>query len=556
MPAPCPTLCRTAALILAGFALTGIAPANAQLGPRVFDTNRLDTRVPRLGEATTATPAVPTATAADAEAGPFTRVEISGGGSLDATRAQAALRPYLGRRLNRAELQRLATEVGAQYEERGLAIFAVLVPRQGDDGVLRLQAVEGTVTDIVIQGDTEGADISLIQAYAQRIASERPLRRVTLERYLLLMNDIPGRRVAGRLDPAGQAPGAARLVLTMERINTVYGFGIDNLGNRSLGNVQGFVSLGLNALFGEGDSTRVGYGFPTDFQRFTFFTASHRQPIGTDGASVTISANHLRTHETRRSTLEGEALTASLLFAYPVIRTANENLTVTAGLDVLETDQLLTGQIAASEATRVLRAGVSYSLSDGATRAGAISLVVSQGLDVLGARQRLEFFYGDPSFTKASAILAFNQALFGGTLVLRARAAGQYTGERLPSSELFTYGGAQFGRAFSAGSLAGDIGYSGSLALAVPLSFVPEAGPVIEVLRRSEVYAFIDYGRVQSHTPVPAPRGDRAASAGFGTNITVARNLFLTLEAARAIVEPRSVPGEGWRFVVSFRREI
>ncbi|MBR0654060.1 ShlB/FhaC/HecB family hemolysin secretion/activation protein [Plastoroseomonas arctica] len=547
---------RHAATLIAAAILLAAAPVRAQLGPRVFDTNRLDTRAPRLGERAPATPIAPAVVAEDREAGPFTRVEISGGGSLDALRVQGVVRPYLGRRLGREELQRLATEVGGQYEEGGLAIFALLVPRQGDDGVLRLQAVEGTVGDIVIQGDTEGADLSLIQAYAQRMAAERPLRRVTLERYLLLMNDIPGRRVIGRLDPMGGAAGAARLVLTVERINIVYGFGIDNLGNRSLGNVQGFVSLGLNALFGEGDSTRIGYGFPTDFRRFTFFTASHRAPIGTDGASVTVSANHLQTHETRRSSLEGEALTASVLFSYPVIRTADENLTVSAGLDVLETDQLLTGLIAAKEATRVLRAGATYSLSDGATRAGAVSLVVSQGLDIAGARQRLEFFYGDPSFTKATAVFAFNQALFDGTLVLRVRAAGQLTGERLPSSELFTVGGVQFGRAFSAGSIAGDTGYAGSLALALPLSFLPEAGSVVEVLRRSEIYGFVDYGRTLAHRPVPAPRGDRAASAGFGTNITVARNLFLTLEAARAIVEPRTVPGEGWRFVVAFRREI
>lgn len=535
--------------------------AQPQMGPRLFDSDRLDVRPPTIGPTRAApVPAAPGAAdaAPDAPIGPFTRAEITGTTVLDAPTLQRVIAPYLNRVLTREETRTLSREVGALIQARGLAIFGVVIPPQTEnDGVLRLRAVEGLVAEIVIQGDTEGADLHLIRSYAERLAAERPLSTATLERYVLLMNDIPGRRVTPALEPLDGRPGQMRLRLTVARINVRIGFGLDNVGAFDFGRLQGFTSLGLDSLLQEGDSTRIGIGWPFDFRRFIYLVGSHRLPIGTNGAALSLSASYLQSYASTRSASSGDAATASLQFTYPIIRTALQNLTFSAGLDVLDTSQLVIGLTAADEATRVGRLGLTYTLTDGTTRAFVAGAVLSQGFDVAGARQGLPMFYGSPDFTKGSFNLGYNHALFGGLMVLRLRGLAQAAFDRLPSSELFIYGGTQIGHAFVPGVLNGDYGFAGVLTLAVPFRFVPEGGRLNTILRQSEAFAYVDGARVFSFSPAPMPGWNRAASAGFGVNMRLATDVYLQLEAARGIVAPLGPDtDDGWRFLFTLRRQI
>jgi hemolysin activation/secretion protein len=60
------------------------------------------------------------------------------------------------------------------------------------------------------------------------------------------------------------------------------------------------------------------------------------------------------------------------------------------------------------------------------------------------------------------------------------------------------------------------------------------------MIRRAEAYVFVDGGRAENLAPAPTPRGDRAASAGFGLGFPVADETNLNLEIAVPFIRPRN----------------
>jgi len=541
------------------------ARAQAGLGARGFDTDRPDIAPPRpQGRAT-----IPPADRAIVDAAlpdiAIRDVAVVGDRLVDRAVLARAVAPFAGRRLTRDTIGELTNAIAAAHREAGLALFGVVVPQQDfAQGVVIVRVIEGQVAEIAIEGDTEGADLRLTRAYAEALRGERPLRRATLERALLLMADIPGRRVTGRFEQLGD-PGQVRLVLNMRRISVRYGLGLDNLGADFLGNVQMTTGVTLNALLREGDSTRFTVGFPVaDFERFTYFGFRHQQPVGTNGMTVSVNATHLQQRETADSNIKGETTTVSLQAAYPVIRTRTQTLQVFGSFDIADSRVSVPLGRLADEATRVVRLGAVYGLANEAqTRGGSLAVIVSQGIDGAGARQRLGFFYGDPGFTKVTAIASYQHAIWGQRFVLRLRALAQYTGERMPSTEFFTYGGVMFGRGFDAATLFGDRGVSASATLAMPFKTVMDVDGLAagrseflgRAIRGAEAYVFVDGGRAENLAPAPGPRGDRAASAGFGLGFPVAEETKLNLEVAVPFLRPHNREVDrGARFVAVFRR--
>ncbi|TCH96337.1 ShlB/FhaC/HecB family hemolysin secretion/activation protein [Roseococcus sp. SYP-B2431] len=543
----------------------GAALAQAGLGPRGFDTDRPDIAPPRPQGRTAIPPSDREVVRADLPDITIRDVAVTGEQLVERAVLASAAAPFAGRRLTREVINELSNAIAAAHREAGLALFGVVVPRQDfAQGVVIVRVIEGEVSEIAIEGDTEGADLRLTRAHAEALRGERPLRRATLERALLLMADIPGRRVTGRFEQLGE-PGKVRLVLNMRRISLRYGLGFDNLGADFLGNVQITTGVTLNALLQEGDSTRFTVGFPVvDFERFTYFGFRHQQPVGTSGMTVSVNATHLKQRVTGTSNLKGETTTVSLQAAYPVIRTQIETLQVFGNFDVVDSRISVPLGRLADEATRVVRLGAVYGVANEAqTRGGSLAVILSQGIDGAGARQRLSFFYGGPAFTKVTAIANYTHALWGQRFVLRLRALGQYTEDRMPSTEFFTYGGVMFGRGFEAATLFGDRGISASATLAMPFKTVMDVDSLAagrsefltRAIRGAEAYVFVDGGRAENLAPAPAPRGDRAASAGFGLGFPVGEETNLNLEVAVPFLRPHNREVDrGARFVAVFRR--
>ncbi len=512
--------------------IAGLWPlcALAQTSPLILDRDRTDRRPPPATQEQAA-PAVPTAAAA---LPPVVLKDIRiDGASLDPALLRNALQPFLGRRADTALIKEIAQTVNDLYAAASsLAFFAVSAPPQSlDGGVLHLTVAEGYIARVDVHGDIP-PDIGLLQAYAAKLASERPLRKVTWQRNAMLIRDIPGLAARMTLE-RGASEGAMVLSLDLSRKTAQFALDVTSRGARKPGRTQWTAAASFFQLFQQGDRLQAAFAAPASLGGFQFYALSLLEPIGGSGLTGQLNLGYLRTRPEGPAP-SGDARTLQAVLSYPLIRGFTDNLALSLGADALDSQNALFGRIVADERVRALRFSVSY--AHGWARGDfALAGTVSLGLDGLGARVANPAL-AQSDFTKLNLQGALRYALSSGW-TLRLRAVAQFTPARLPASEFIALGGSEFGRYFAAASITGDRGMAGSLELAYALRATGW-----ERLQDAELYGFTDSGSTSlSKRPLLPFRDFSLTTAGLGLRLPFGENLALFLEAAKPLNTP--VPG-------------
>ncbi|HKY81185.1 MAG TPA: ShlB/FhaC/HecB family hemolysin secretion/activation protein [Sphingobium sp.] len=448
-----------------------------------------------------------------------------------------AARGFLGKPASRENLGALARAIADAYARTGIALYTVAVPQQDLlRGQVKVLLAEGFVEDV----DYPAGASPLVRTYAARLTKEQPLSRRSLERYISLMRDIPGAKVeVGLL--RGKRPGGVRLSVKPTREYSDFSFGIDNRTQAGLGSGQLRASAQGYSLLQDGDRTDLVLLSAIDLKRYRYAALSHQTPLGSDGLTLGLSASVLRTR-LKDLPIKGTAETAGISLSYPVIRGYKRNLSVSVGLDGLNSDAAFLGSVLSSDHIRTLRAAVGYSMV-GENSVLTASATGSRGLDIAGARGTPGFT--DTVFTKLTGRASYDR-MIGKRFVGRLRLVVQHSGDRLSGNERLAVGGTEFGRAFDTAVISGDSGTGGSLELA----FRPTLPAKME---GTEFYSFVDGARVRAKErgPVPAASYD-LASAGGGVRIAYDPYGSLALEGARSIDQPYASAG-GWRFNISWQ---
>lgn len=543
---------RVAALALAFLALS-VCPARAE-APRLIDNNRLDNRPPAArpsgAPVSAAKPDLQGLAAIKAHFR-LDRLEVEGSTLPPADLNQIAAR-WHGRVIEGPDIATLAQQLANLYRKRDYALFSILVPKQSfARGRLRLVAVEGRVSDVVIGGDTKG-DLSLVTAYGQKIAAENPLRQSTLERYLLLMSDIPGLTVGSRFAASGR-PGEVVLQLQLKQKKFDAGLSYNNLGPGITGKSQFAASGQLNALLRQGERSEFTYGFPDDFHLYHLYQLAHAEPIGTEGMTAELTAAYLETRPDGATTT-GTGLTLGAALDYPFLRSQKTNISGTAGFDMLNNENAVLGQVSTTERTRNLRGGLSYARQGARDSLFSINGIASVGVNDFGARST-GTAYGDAGFLKFNSRAAYAKPL-ASRLTFRARAAGQLASSRLPSSEQLTFGGQDFGGGFPTADFEGDGGIEGLGELAFAL-MDPATAAADKLLSGAETYVFVDGARLYNRNDLVLASDIRAASAGAGLRASVYDKAVGQLQVARPIEGEHDgfQNADGWLFSFQFRSQ-
>src|SRR5438874_914049 len=163
---------------------------------------------------------------------------------------------------------------------------AIVPPQDIQDGQVRVQVVEGGITDVVLKG--EGAEQFGVRALLNPVIAEQPSRLMTLERQLMLINARPGVRITDTaLEEIGVASGHFRLVIFLQTWHLYSSFGLDNLGSAAVGPWQTYSTAAFNSYLVPGDTLAVNLSTtPGDVRQLAFGRLSYDVPIGTDGLRV------------------------------------------------------------------------------------------------------------------------------------------------------------------------------------------------------------------------------------------------------------------------------
>ena len=464
-------------------------------------------------------------------------------GDDDAARLAAInkpIEPLRGQKITRETLARLVALLNTHYESEGLALSRVALASQTfADGRVQVTVLRGYIGDVNIDG-VGGRDAMHLRALTQGLVGRKPLRKPELERAVLLAGDLPGIAVIATFEPIEGQPETVRLRLNVKKRAFELGASANNEGQRLLGRTQFETTAAANSWIAPGDRAQIFYGFPAQFDRYQFAALTYSAPVGVNGLRLQGTATRLKT-DPGPSSAAGDASSLSRQASYPITRAATQALTVSGAFDALWSDNALLGQTPSSDRTRVVR-GSPAAMKWRAKSVTNTSATISLGLDALGARASAA--YGDATFAKLSLQYTRDQTL-ADKLHLRLRASAQWTGEAMPASERFQFGGSTTGRGFEQGYVSADRGLSGAVELARTIQFSGAPAP----LANWELYSFVDGANVDGHE-APLAHGDDFVSAGFGAAWTVKPHAQVRIEIAQPLVGGEGMGDDVFLFCV------
>lgn len=420
-----------------------------------------------------------------------------------------------------------------RYRGDGFVLTTVSV-RLDSNYHLHFLVTEGRIASVKLDGDIGPAGTQVLR-FLNKLTEKQPIDSVTLERYLLLAQDVPGISLRAVLEPSTDQPGALNLIAQVSR-QAVSGLAsIDNRAFNETGPIEILGLLDFNSFTSYGEKAEVSY-YHTLPNSENFGQASLESFIGASGLKGKIYAGYGVTVPTGPLGAIGYNGTTTVFggqISYPIIRSRQQTLNVYTALDGIESNITTTASgprlQASYDSLRVLRFGEDYALSDvwlGGDRSAInqVSGRISQGLRILGAATNPTARLGERTdFFKANFQTTRTQTLFtpwnGASVALMGLLAGQWTNDILPPSEQFYLGGSQFTRGYYAGQVPGD------KALAATVELQLNTGFEMSMFDKSfdisqQFYLFYDWGETWQNLSTDHAAMINSAGGGVRTQLT------------------------------------
>ncbi len=442
--------------------------------------------------------------------------------------------------LSAIEAARLA--ILQRYRGDGYVLSTVAASIDGT--ALRFIVTEGRIASVKLSQDIGPAGVQVLR-FLKRLTETAPIDEATLERYLLLAQDVPGITLHAVLQPSTEEPGALNLIAEVSRQAVGGLLTTDNYSSTYTGPIESLAVIDFNSFTQFGEQTQVSL-YHTWPNSQTFGQASEEAFIGSSGLKLKVYGGTGQVAPTGALAAEGYFGTTDVFGAvltYPLIRSRIQTLNLVGSFDALE-EQITTlsngtrGR-ASFDSLRVARIGADYARSDlllGGIReaVNSASVRLSQGLSLFGASP--SFAADAPrvgeqtNFFKASAQLSRTQTVFApwdqATVAVMGLLAGQYSPNVLPPAEQFYLGGLEFNRGYYSGEVTGDkaVAATAELQLNTPVDLgrFGLSAPV-----PTQFYAFYDWGETwQNDKPALAVH---IASVGGGVRITATRRIEIDM---------------------------
>ncbi|HET9019232.1 MAG TPA: ShlB/FhaC/HecB family hemolysin secretion/activation protein, partial [Acetobacteraceae bacterium] len=336
-------------------------------------------------------------------------------------------------------------------------------------GVLRFVVTEGHIASVKLSRDIGPAGTQVLR-FLQRLTEVRPIDEATLERYLLLAQDVPGVTLHALLQPSTEEPGALNLIADVSRAPMSGLLTTDNYGSPYTGPVESLLVGNINSLSQFGEQTQVSL-FHAWLNSQTFGQVSEEMFLGNTGLKLRLYGGNgiaVPTGALAAEDYRGITTVFGAALSYPLIRARQQTLNFVASLDA-EDSNILTSSSNSADSLRIARVGLNYARSDllaGDARAAINSLSVrfSQGLPLLGASanggpllprpgERIDFVKGDAQINRTQTLFSPWQ---DASVSIMGLVAGQFSPQVLPPAEQFYLGGLQLTRGYYSGQVTGD----------------------------------------------------------------------------------------------------
>ena len=456
--------------------------------------------------------------------------------------------PYVGKNVTLDVAWKIAAALTERYRQEGYFLSRAFVPAQKISKgslILEIEGVEGYIGDVSLLGDAPAS--SLISSAIEGIKAGRPARLQSLERQLLLLNDLPGVSFQATLEPMHNPnEPAVRLILTARKTKGITTVSIDNGGSRYIGPFESSATWSGSLL--PLQQTDLSVQYAPILKRvggdLYSWNATQKMMLSTT-TSLDVTGGYSTAfpgYTLKADDINSKSVTGGIGLGYNLIHQRQETLSTRLSVDFRNSASDILSTVLSRDRIRAANIGLNYDgtdawLGDSRPASSSLALVFRHGLPVFNSNP-----VGDPEasrpdtspdFTKLTANYSRLQSIapdYVAALVL----SGQKASGPLYSSEQFGYGGMAIGHAYDTSEISGDSGISGSLE--VRYQGVPVIHQTIFM-----PYMFYDIGKVWNYS-AGQPEQISAASAGLGIRLQCACGLSGNFYAAKPLTKPVSTP--------------
>lgn len=481
------------------------------------------------------------------------KIEIIGNTVYSQEQLSYLYHSLIGSEISLVDIYTVIGKITAKYGSDGYGLSRAYLPADQRDfqktGVIKIGILEGYIDDVIFEGNFDDKR-GMLDSYKEKILAERPIQVTTLERYLLLANDLPGLSVKSKLQASKTNPGASTLIFANADKKYSGYVSFDNRGTRNHGTFQSKVGLSLENPFGFFSKTDFLY-VNAGFDELHYYSLTHSQVLNSEGttfrASSTYSESEPGSDVLRSIDQNSDSFSFSVGLEQPIIRTRQMNLSASTRFDFKDSKSLSLRQTVSYDKVRVFRLGLNFDYAD---TFGGINQVIfgySHGMDVLGSINQKSLLKtradADINFDKWNVSLSREQQLgvFHPVLAnasLKISMEGQFSANPLLSAEECAIGGSLYGRAYDSSEIMGDSCMSASVE---PRYLLPIKSDYIQYI---QLYAFWDIGQTHNQNSSPVnPRHQSISSTGGGFRYGLPYNVTGAVEIAQPL--NRSVISEG-----------
>ncbi len=513
-------------------------PAVAQIPPGALQAVPPGSPLPRVLPEQPPPVALPAAPGAPAVAATpnamvrITSVAVEGVTAYPRPAIAALAQGLVGPAVKLAKIEAARQAILQRYRGDGYVLSAVSASIDAA-GALRFVVTEGRIASVKLSRDIGPAGVQVLR-FLKRLTEKTPIDEATLERYLLLAQDVPGVTLHAVLQPSTEEPGALNLIAEVSRAPIGGLATSDNYASPYTGPVESLLVANLNSFTEYGEQTQISL-YHTWLNSQTFGQASTEVFLGNSGLKFKLYGGDgiaVPTGALAAENYRGITTVFGGAFTYPLIRARQQTLNLAISLDAIDTE-IHTAASTSADSLRVARIGATYVRSDvllGGDHSAVNTMTVrlSQGLPMLGASADGGANLPRPGeridFMKVDGLLSRTQVLFSpwqdATVSLLGLVTGQWSPQVLPPAEQFYLGGLQFTRGYYSGEVSGDKALAATAELQLDTSINLGAFGISERVP-TQFYAFYDWGEDWQN--------DRESlqihinSAGGGVRITATR---------------------------------
>lgn len=427
--------------------------------------------------------------------------KFSGNSAFSSDVLEALVKSYEGKDLGINGLKEVASIITKYYRDNGYFVARAYIPAQSmENGIVEIIIIEGTYGSFDIKNNSL-VDTSEVQGFMDQLKGGERVSTMSLERQMLLINDLSGAQVTNAEVYPGKEIGTSDFRITTSPTSQYSGYAIlDNYGSRYTGEARLSVGANINSLSGIGDTLTFSgiVSHTTDLKNARI---GYERPLGYTGLKGGMSASITDYNIEEITNYEGYGKTYAYnaYLSYPITKTRAHTQNIELSYDHKEMKDTQQTDESAKSLNAISIKGIDKRTTSLLDLPGNLNLSlaytfgrISLDNDIAVANDVGLDAQGNYSKVLISAI--HSQYLVENTTLQTTFKAQKSFGKNLDSAEDMSVGGSNGVRAYEDSELSGDQGYALSLDLIYTL-------PALDQINHS-MSVFVDHAQVWKNDTV------------------------------------------------------